>query len=74
MKATNNIPREVLLRAVKLIKQWHDFPLPAETAPERVFKIYYEHAPEMKSIREVLGSYDEIKDEVISATSETIEP
>ena len=34
-----------------------------------MFKIYYNNSPEMKEIREVLGTYDEIKDEVIECNS-----
>lgn len=36
---------------------------------ETMFKIYYSQAPEMKFIRDVLGSYDEMSHEVISAIS-----
>lgn len=47
--------------------------MPRRNADPLMFKIYYEMAPEMKMIRDTLGSYDEIKDEVIEATSETDE-
>lgn len=63
----NTIPRNVLLKAVKIIKQWHD--MPATNPDPMMFKIYYTNAPEMKSIREALGPYDQIKDEVIECTS-----
>ena len=66
----NTIQRNVLLQAVKVIKQWHD--MPAKNPDPMMFRIYYNNAPEMKTIREVLGNYDEIKDEVISATSNPI--
>lgn len=64
------VPRNVLLKAVKLIKQWHD--MPAKNPDPMMFKIYYEKAPEMGMIRDTLGSYDSIKNEVISATSEAV--
>lgn len=63
----NEVPRSVLLKAVKIIRQWHDMGMKDDSA----FKIYYEMAPEMKSIRETLGPYDKMKNEVISATSIT---
>ena len=70
---TKPIPREVLLKAVKIIKQWHDwYCMPVHKPDPMMFKIYYEQAPEMKIIREALGTYDEIKDEVINATSESV--
>ncbi len=56
-----------LITAVKIIKQWHDAAHP--TYDSGRFRIYYEKSPEMKTIREVLGAYDEMADEVISATS-----
>lgn len=62
----NQVSRSVLLRAVKIIKQWHD--MPDEISDDSVFKFYYEHEPEMKEIREILGDYDDMKDEVIEAT------
>jgi len=63
----NQVSRSVLLRAVKIIKQWNDM---GEKHPdESMFQIYYDHSPEMKEIRNVLGWYDEIKDEVIEAKS-----
>ena len=43
--------------------------MPEQNPDESVFRTYYDHSPEMKEIREVLGQYDSIKDEVISATS-----
>ncbi len=61
------VPRSVLLRAVKTIKDWHDINEPNPNPI--VFKLYYENSPEMKEIRKVLGEYDEMKDEVIEATS-----
>lgn len=64
------ISRHVLLKAVKIIKQWHD--MPGRNADPKMFKIYYELSPEMKMIRESLGAYDDIKDEVIEATSVTV--
>ena len=67
MKETNQISRSILLRAVKLIKQWHD--MPEQNPDPMIFKIYYDKAPEMKIIRDTLGTYDEIKDEVIESTS-----
>jgi hypothetical protein len=64
---STQISRGVLLGAVKIIKQWHDMP---ETDPEEMnFKIYYDHSPEMKDIRNALGTYEEIRDEAISANS-----
>jgi len=63
----NQPSRSDLLRAVKIINQWHDITDP-DPDPE-IFKIYYEKSPEMKTIRAVLGPYDEMKDEVIEATS-----
>jgi hypothetical protein len=63
----NHVSRSLLLRSVKLIKQWHDMHDP--NPDPMVFRTYYEHAPEMKEIREALGPYDEMKDEVIEATS-----
>jgi len=63
----NYIHRSTLLKAVKIIKQWHD--MNDRNAPEEIFKIYYERSPEMESIRLALGPYDEMKNEVISATS-----
>lgn len=68
---TDTIQRNVLLKAVKIIKQWHD--MPAKNPDPMMFKIYYNQAPEMKLIREALGPYDEIKDEVIEATSNPID-
>ena len=65
---TNQVPREVLLKVVKLIKQWHDM----DDTNQKTFKIYYDNAPEMKIIRNTLGAYDDMKNEVISATSETV--
>lgn len=67
----NQVSRQVLLKAVLLIKQWHD--MPEENPDPLMFKIYYEKAPEMKMIRDTLGSYDEVKDEVIEATSMPVE-
>lgn len=66
------IHRYTLIKAAKIIKQWHDFSFREQMGDDPdplAFRIYYEHSPEMKSIREALGPYDEIKDEVISATS-----
>lgn len=63
----NKVSRNVLLMAVKLIKQWHD--MPDEKPDDNMFRIYYENAPEMKEIRNVLGEYEEMKDEVIETTS-----
>jgi hypothetical protein len=62
--------RSDLLKAVKIIKQWHD--MPEKNPDPMMFKIYYNQSPEMKPIREVLGTYDEMKDEVIEATSISI--
>lgn len=62
-----------MLRAVKLIRSWHDFNENLAGEPS-VFHLYYTAAPEMKEIREALGPWDRIKDEVISATSESVEP
>ena len=63
----NQVSRSTLLRAVKIIKQWHDMP---ELEPdENMFRIYYENAPEMKEIRDTLGEYEDMKDEVIETTS-----
>lgn len=67
---SNQVPRNVLLKAVKLIKQWHD--MPEQNPDPAIFRIYYENAPEMKMIRNALGSYDQMKDEVIEATSTSI--
>lgn len=63
----NEVPRTVLLRAVKIIKQWHD--MDNYNPDDNVFQIYYEHSPEMKMIRNTLGSYDEMKDEIIESIS-----
>ena len=64
----DQVPRNVLLMAVKVIKQWHDFT--DENPPDHtLFQIYYDNSPEMKMIRDVLGLYAKIKDEVISAKS-----
>ena len=52
--------RQALLQAVKVIKQWHG---------EDVFEIYYNNAPEMEMIRNILGPYDEVKDEPIEVKS-----
>lgn len=66
---SEKIGRNVLLQAVKVIHQWHDMGL-----ENSVFPIYYNNAPEMKMIRDVLGSYDEIKNEVIECNSISVEP
>lgn len=50
----------------------HWYCMPVHKPDPMMFKIYYEQAPEMKIIREALGTYDEIKDEVINATSESV--
>lgn len=63
----NQVSRSTLLRAVKLIKQWHDFPF--IKPDENTFRIYYEKAPEMKEIRDVLGAYDQMKDDIIEVKS-----
>ncbi len=63
----NKVSRSVLLRAVKIIKQWHD--MYEQDPDEMMFRIYYEKAPEMKMIRDTLGSYDDMKDEVIEVKS-----
>lgn len=61
-----------LIKAVQIIKQWHDMDASnygKRSADPLMFKIYYDKSPEMKFIRDVLGSYDEMKDEVIEANS-----
>tara|TARA_R110002020_G_scaffold151638_1_gene328726 strand:- start:523 stop:738 length:216 start_codon:yes stop_codon:yes gene_type:complete len=64
---SNQVSRSLLLRSVLIIKQWHD--IPEQNPDTMMFKIYYNNSPEMKEIREVLGTYDEIKDEVIECNS-----
>lgn len=66
-----HIHRSLLLSAVKLIWFWHDFNENLAGVPS-VFHLYYQMAPEMQAIREALGPWDSIKDEVISATSESV--
>lgn len=44
---------EALKKAVEVIKQWHG---------EEVFDIYYNHAPEMKPIREAISQLPPAKD------------
>ncbi len=67
MENFDQVSRSLLLRAVKLIKQWHD--MPEQNPNPMVFKIYYEKSPEMKEIRESLGAYDQMKDEIIESNS-----
>lgn len=43
--------REVLEKAVEVIKQWHNM-----GGAEAVWQIYYDNAPEMKPIRDALKS------------------
>gem|GEM_PF-5809704 len=38
-----------------------------------MFKIYYDHSPEMKFARDVLGPFDEMSTEVIEATSISVQ-
>jgi len=68
--ADREVSRTLLLRAVQIIKQWHDMPDP--NPDPMMFKIYYDKSPEMKYIREALGKYDQIKDEVIESNSISI--
>lgn len=68
----NQVSRSTLLRAVKLIKQWHD--MLDKSPDDSVFNIYYEHSPEMKEIRDTLGDYDLMRDEVIEATAIPVQP
>lgn len=42
----------VLMQAIRVMRSWHGAP---------AFDIYYKMAPEMKMIRDVMGSYDSIK-------------
>ena len=67
MKMKNSVTRSDLLRAVLIIKQWYD--MPEQNPDPMVFKAYYDRSFDMKEIREVLGAYDEIKDEVIECNS-----
>lgn len=67
---SNQVSRSALLKAVKIIRTWHDMNDP-NPDPE-IFKIYYERSPEMEMIRNELGSYDKMKHEVITATSKSI--
>ncbi|HNP94244.1 MAG TPA: hypothetical protein PKJ63_01400 [Cyclobacteriaceae bacterium] len=66
MSELKNPSRGDLLRAVKLIKSWRDR---TEESRSASFQEYYDNAPEMESIRNILGSYDEMKDEVFEARS-----
>lgn len=66
MSQLRNPSRSDLIRAVQLIKSWRDR---SEESKSISFKEYYDQDPEMKYIRSVLGSYDEMKDEVIEAIS-----
>jgi len=51
------ITKELLSEAVDLIKAWHNFHtcgILKKEAREAMWNIYYNHAPEMKRIREAL--------------------
>jgi hypothetical protein len=63
--------RADLIRAMMLIKQWHD--MAAKNPDPLMFKIYYDHSPEMKFARDVLGPFDEMSTEVIEATSISVQ-
>ena len=48
--------RELLKKAVVLIKGWHNMGIPDNDLAEETWKIYYNNAPEMKEIREYLNT------------------
>ncbi len=51
------IPKEILREAVDIIKSWHNLDLLGRLSDEEIdaaWKIYYDHAPEMRGIREAL--------------------
>lgn len=62
----DQVSRKLLLRALKIIDKYRGY------SPKRSFSVYYETDPEMKEIREALGSYADIKDEVIDCNSISI--
>ena len=66
MSELKNPSRGDLMWALKLIKSLLYL---TEESRSASFKEYYDNAPEMESIRNILGSYDEMKDEVIEARS-----
>lgn len=41
----------VIMQSLRLLRQWHGVP---------AFDIYYDHAPEMKMIRDAMGPYKEL--------------
>ena len=53
--------RELLQTSVGLIKTWHNMGMPEGDA--ETWRIYYEHAPEMKSLRAALSTDSEMKEE-----------
>ena len=46
--------RNALLKAVEVIRLWHDGTLELEAPSNATWRIYYNNAPEMKEIREAL--------------------
>lgn len=66
----NQPTRSDLLKAVILIRKWHDGDIKKLNGSE--FRSYYNQSTDMKFIRDVLGEFDEMKDEVIEATSVTV--
>ena len=52
--------RKALQQAVSVIRVWHG--MPQKPGDDDAFDLYYNHSPEMKLIRDVLGRMPETTD------------